>query len=179
MVFYGSPGHPRGMGHLIRLCLAHGVEPWFIPPKEPWRNGVVEKFNDHYRQRFLTKHSLSDQPALRKHSHAFEQRHNQTYRYSKLQGRTPWQSLQLAKTPLRWPSTKAAPRSPLNKPRQGRYHLVRFIRSDRRLDVFGEKFEMPVQATYEYVVATVIVAQEKLQIHIGDELIDQIDYRLF
>jgi hypothetical protein len=22
---------------------------------EPWRNGVVEKFNDHYQQRFLGK----------------------------------------------------------------------------------------------------------------------------
>ena len=31
------------MGHLIRLCLTYGVEPWFTPPREPWRNGVVEK----------------------------------------------------------------------------------------------------------------------------------------
>ena len=45
MVFYGSRAHPRAMGPLIRLCLASQVEPWFIPPAEPWRNGVVEKFN--------------------------------------------------------------------------------------------------------------------------------------
>jgi len=140
---------------------------------------VVEKFNDHYRQRFLTRQDLANHPALHKHSLAFEQRHNQTYRYSKLQGRTPTQSLSLAKTPLRWPCTKSAPRSPLSKPRQGRYHLVRYIRSDRRLDVFGEKFQMPIEATYEYVVATIVVAQQKLQVRIGDELIDQIDYRLF
>jgi transposase InsO family protein len=42
------------MGPLIRLCLHHGVEPWFIPVSEPWRNGVVEKFNDHYQVRFET-----------------------------------------------------------------------------------------------------------------------------
>jgi len=34
MCFYGSPTHPRGMGPLIRLCLHHGVEPWFIR----WQN---------------------------------------------------------------------------------------------------------------------------------------------
>ena len=177
-VFYGSPAHPRGLGHLIRLCLTYGVEPWFIPPREPWRNGVIEKFNAHYRQRFLAKEDLSAAQALRQCSRAFEHRHNQTYRYSKLQGRTPMQTLQLAKTPLRWPPTQSPPRSPLSKPRQGRYHLVRFIRSDRRLDVFGEKFLLPVEATHEYVVATVVVAEQKLQIRIGAELIDQIDYRL-
>jgi transposase InsO family protein len=179
LAFAGSPAHPRSMGHLIRLCLAEGVEPWFIPPKEPWRNGVVEKFNDHYRQGVLEKHELNSTPALRRQCRAFERRHNQSYRYSKLQGRTPAQALQLAKTPLRWPSAKAAPRYPLNRPRKGRYHLVRLIRADRKLDMFGEKFEMPVEASHEYVVATVLVAEQKVQISLGDELIDQFDYRLF
>ena len=134
---------------------------------------------EQYRQRFLARHPLSGPAALQEHSRAFERRHNQTYRYSKLQGRTPAQSLQLAQTPLRWPATKAAPRAPLGKPRQGRYHLIRFIRSDRQLNVFGEKFELPVEATYEYVVATVEVAQQKLQVRIGEELIHQVEYRLF
>ena len=55
----GSPTHPRGMGPLIRLCLLYGVNLWFIPPAEPWRNGVVEKFNDHYRQKFLAKVTMT------------------------------------------------------------------------------------------------------------------------
>jgi len=38
MSFFGSRRHPRGMGPLIRLCLHHGIEPWFIPMAEPWRN---------------------------------------------------------------------------------------------------------------------------------------------
>ena len=179
MAFFGSPAHPRGLGQMIRLCLAHEVEPWFIPPREPWRNGVVEKFNDQYQQRFLRRQDLTDYTALREHSLRFEQRHNQAYRYSKLGGRTPAQSLQAATTVLRWPATPAAPRLPLGKPRQGRYHLVRYIRTDRCLDIFGEKFELPVETTSTYVVATVLVAEEKLQIRIGQELVDQIDYRLF
>jgi hypothetical protein len=42
MSFFGSFTHPRGMGPLIRLCLHHGVEPWFIPMSEPWRNGLID-----------------------------------------------------------------------------------------------------------------------------------------
>lgn len=179
LIFYGSPKHPRGMGALIRLCLVQGVEPWFIPPKEPWRNGVVEKFNELYRHRFLARFRLDNRIELQAESRSFEQRHNQTWRYSKLQGQTPLQALTQAQTPLRWPTTKTVPRLPLPKPKQGRYHLVRFVRSDRRLDVFGEKFELPVEAMYEYVVATVDVARQKLEVYVGAELIDRIDYQLF
>ena len=76
MVFYGSPAHPRGMGNLIRLCLLHGIEAWFIPPAEPWRNGVVEKFNDHWRQKFLDRIVMDCEAALRRESLAYEGRHN-------------------------------------------------------------------------------------------------------
>jgi putative transposase len=55
LVFYGGYRYPRGMGCMIRLCLSMNVEPWFIPLGEPWRNGVVEKFNDHYRRGFLKR----------------------------------------------------------------------------------------------------------------------------
>jgi len=179
LAFYGSPAYPRGMGNLIRLCLAQGVEAWFIPPKEPWRNGVVEKFNDHYRQRFLQRCVLANTQALRQQSRAFEQRHNRTYRYSKLQGRTPAASLGSSQASLHWPPRKTAPRLPLSKPKEGRYHVVRFIRSDRQLDVFGERFTLPLEATHEYVVGTIKVARQKLQVWLGNELIEQIDYRLF
>jgi hypothetical protein len=39
-VFYGSRTHPRGLGPLIRLCLAMGIEPWFIPPSALLRPGA-------------------------------------------------------------------------------------------------------------------------------------------
>src|SRR6185295_11008617 len=72
LVFFGSRKHPRGMGNLIRLCLLNDVEPWFIPMAEPWRNGVVEKFNDHFRDRFLRRTEMKDAEDLRKHSLLFE-----------------------------------------------------------------------------------------------------------
>jgi len=117
-VFYGSRRYPRGMGILIRLCLAYGVEPWFIPPAEPWRNGVIEKFNHHYRQGFLRRAEVKDGNQLRLASLLFEQKHNSRYRYTKLQGRTPQAALQLSRQPLRFPASVDAPRYPFAEARE-------------------------------------------------------------
>jgi len=179
MIFYGSPTHPRGMGSLIRLCLHHRVQLWFIPPREPWRNGVVEKFNDHYRQKFLDRYDLADEQALRQQSQVFEQRHNCSYRYSKLGGATPLQALARSKKKLRFPPQKESPRYPLPKPKRGKYHLVRFIRSDALLNVFGETFPLLEQTVYEYVIATVDVIQQKIHVTLDSETVEEIDYPLF
>lgn len=176
-VFFGSPRHPRGMGKLIRLCLWQGVEPVFIPPGEPWRNGVVEKFNDHWRSKFYQRVSMADLPALCSESLAYENRHNARYRYSKLGGRTPDQVLKDRQASCRYPGSERPP-AKLKKPETGRYHLVRLIRSDGLLDVFTEKFPMPPETVYEYVVATVDVERQKLEIRLAQRQIEEIDYRL-
>ena len=176
--FYGSPTHPRGMGPLIRICLHYGVNLWFIPPSEPWRNGVVEKFNDHYQQRFLAKITMTSMPQLRQESLAFEHRHNSTYRYSKIKGQTPLQALGRMKKKLIFPSKRDVPRHPLDKPEEGCYHLVRFIRSDRRLNIFGEIFPAPPETQYEYVVATIDVKEQKLKLFLGTIQVEQYKYQL-
>jgi putative transposase len=176
--FYGSPTHPRGMGPLIRLCLRYGVDLWFIPPSEPWRNGIVEKFNDHYRQKFLDKITLLSMPQLRRESLAFEHRHNSTYRYSKIKGKTPLNALAGSETKLIFPIKSDAPRHPLDKPEEGRYHLVRFIRGDCRLNIFGELFPAPPQTQYEYVVATIDVKEQKLKLFLDTIQIEEYQYRL-
>lgn len=111
MSFFGSPKHPRGMGPLIRLCLHTGVEPWFIPMAEPWRNGVIEQFNDLYQQKFLGKVMMTTVDELRAGTLAFEQRHNSTYRYSKLGGKTPLRALAASKMKLRFPDKGAIVKS--------------------------------------------------------------------
>jgi hypothetical protein len=178
-VFYGSPTQPRGMGPLIRLCLHCGVELWFIPPSEPWRNGVVEQFNHHYQQKFLDRVSMRTESELREGALAFEQKHNSRYRYSKLNGKTPLEALaQSGKKVLRFPTDEHAPTTPLKKPKTGKYHLIRFIRSDCMLDIFGEHFRVSPELQYEYVVATIDVKEQKLKL-IHDRLqVDEFDYKL-
>jgi len=175
-VFFGSRQFPRGMGNLIRLCLLHGVEPWFIPMGEPWRNGVVEKFNDHYRKGFLSRVPLQGEEDLRQQSLIFEQKHNTRYRYSKLRGRTPQRALDQSRHTIRFPEATEAPRYPLPKPTTGRYHVVRFIRSNLVLDIFGERFNMPSEAAYEYAVATIDVGRQRLSVGIDGETIAEYEY---
>jgi transposase InsO family protein len=178
LAFYGSPTHPRGMGPLLRLCLHYGVHLWFIPLSEPWRNGLVEKFNDHYQQKFLDKVAMSSMSQLRQESLAFEHRHNSTYRYSKIKGKTPLKALAEMEKKLIFPSKSHAPRHPLNKPEEGCYHLVRFIRSDQRLDIFGEIFPAPPETQYEYVVANIDVKEQKLKLFLDAIQVEEYKYQM-
>ena len=178
MVFYGSRAHPRGLGPLIRLCLAMDVEPWFIPPAEPWRNGVVEKFNDRWRQFGPLRQTLDSRAAVDRANGRFEARHNAHYRYSKLGGRTPNAVLAASATPLRFPTEACAPHHPLPKPAHGRYHVIRFVRQDGGIDVFGERLQVPPEAIYAYVRATVDVARQRLSVVLDGRVIDQHPFHL-
>jgi hypothetical protein len=151
------------MGQVIRLCLAHGVQPVFIPVREPWRNGVVEKFNDYWDKMFFSKVTMTSEEQLCEQSFNFENRHNSKWRYSALKGKTPLSVLTDNPVKLKFPEGNAEPK--IEKPRQGKYHVIRFIRNGLILDVFGEKFAMPGEVKYEYVKATVDVRKELLQVY--------------
>jgi len=178
MSFFGSPTHPRGMGPLIRLCLHNGVEPWFIPMAEPWRNGMIESFNDRYQQQFLGKVVMASEAELESGSLSFEHRHNSKYRYSKLKGDTPLKALAAAHATLRFPTEDEPPKHRLQKPEIGKYHVVRLIRSDLQLNVFGECFSVPPETALEYVVATIDVKEQKLKLFLDKKQVEEFDYKL-
>lgn len=113
---------------------------------------------------------------LYRESLVFEAKHNTRYRYTKLQGRTP--QMALGQAQIRLPESPTAPKHPLPKPERGRYHLVRFIRGDAVLDVFGERFRAPPEVVYEYVIATIDVARQKLTIRMNEIIVDEHDYWL-
>src|SRR4030065_2086697 len=115
---------------------------------------------------------------LRQESLAFEDRHNSTYRYSKLKGKTPLKALAGMEKKLVFPSKNDAPRHPLDKPEEGCYHLVRFIRSNCRLNIFGEIFSAPPETLYEYVVATIDVKEQKLKLFLNTIQVEQYKYQL-
>lgn len=178
LAFFGSRRHPHGMGALIRLCLLHGVEPCFIPIREPWRNGIVERFNRSWGDDFFKRIQMESWEALEQESQAFARRWNAEHRHSGLRGQTPNQFLAANGRELSFPDQHQVPDLPLPKPKSGCYHFIRFIRSNLRLDIFGESFPMPPDAEYEYVRATVDVAHQKLRVYLGDELLHVFDYRL-
>ena len=88
------------------------------------------------------------------------------------------ESLAASEVPLRFPPCQPSPVQPLPKPLKGKYHVIRFIRSNRRLDLFGESFSRPTVAIHEYVWSTIDVRKQSLSLYLGDELLDERDYRL-
>jgi transposase InsO family protein len=85
----GSNRYPRSFGLVIRLCLHLGIEPVFIPRGEPWRNGVIERFQDVFDKLFFRTQTFTSLEALGEEAARFEQFHNENHRYSTRDGQAP------------------------------------------------------------------------------------------
>jgi putative transposase len=84
-----GPG-ARYLSRVIRLCLRYGVEPWFIPPARPQRNGSVENFNGWFQPR-LFQHRFARPGDLRRELARLEEAVNTQHVHPRLGGLTPAQ----------------------------------------------------------------------------------------
>jgi len=175
--FRGSNRYPRSPGLVIRLCLHFGVQPVFIPVSEPWRNAVVESFNDTYNKKFFRRQWFHSYVHLKRQSKNFQRFHNRYHRYSCLKGKTPSEVIKQCPFPIKTlgPNTKIPTIEDIP---DGNIILVRFIRSDCVLNIFGETFKVPKDLVYSYVKAVIVTEIHTLQLYLGDELVASFDYRL-
>ena len=175
--FRGSNRHPRSPGLVIRLCLYFGVQPVFIPIGEPWRNGAIEKFNDTYNKKFFRRQWFASYAMLKRQSKNFQRFHNKHHRYSCLKGKTAVEVIQKdGFKPTKIGGNTKLP--DLDSVPDGNIILIRFIRSNQLLDIFGEKFKVSKSLIYSYVKAVIVTQIGSLQVYLGDELVDKFDYRL-
>lgn len=166
MAFRGSNRYPHSFGKVIRFALSQGVSPVFIPVGEPWRNGIMEKFNDTYQKKFLKKYTFKDFNDLQVMKKRFINFHNANHRYSSLSHKTPDQ----LKEPF---PTLYNEREHLTKkiPLEGGcVYYIRFIRSNLRLYLPMESFIMPPELKYCYVVAEVNIDAQSLVIRLDTEI---------
>jgi putative transposase len=175
--FRGSNKYPRSPGLLIRLCLHFGVQPVFIPIGEPWRNGAIESFNDTYNKKFFRRQWFPSYAALKRQSKNFQRFHNKHHRYSCLKGKTPFEALRAADfQPVTIGANTKLPN--LEKLPDGNIILIRFIRSNQMLDIFGEKFKVSTDLVYSYIKAVIVTSIHTLQLYLGDEFVKSFDYKL-
>jgi putative transposase len=175
--FRGSNRHPRSPGLVIRLCLYFGVQPVFIPIGEPWRNGAIERFNDTYNKKFFRRQWFASYAMLKRQSKNFQRFHNRHHRYSCLKGKTPLEEIQKdGFKPIKIGGNTKLP--DLDTVPDGNIILIRFIRSDRLLDIFGEKFKVSKNLVYSYIKAVIVTQIGSLQIYFGDDLVETFDYQL-
>jgi len=155
--------------------LHFGVTPVFIPISEPWRNGAAEKFNDTYNKKFFRRQWFPSYSTLKRQSKNFQRFHNKHHRYSCLKGKTPLEVINNSDyKPIKPDANTKLPQ--LDEIPDGDIILIRFIRSDCRLDVFGEKFKVSKELVYSYVKAVIITEIRSLQIYLGDELVQHFEY---
>lgn len=162
-------------GPIVATCLDLGVTPRFIPLREPWRNGVVEHFNDVWDKAFFRTEVFTSLEHLRRENTAFIAFHNAHHRYSAHNGATPdqmWHNR--LRNPL---STPYQP--PTRLPAQGRIEVVRYIRSNRRVDLFGKRITVAEDQTHQYVTAIIKVRSKKVTVVTLDgEIIHDGDYQI-
>lgn len=178
LCFWGSLKDPRAVGKVIRLCLLHGVTPVFIPQSEPWRNGVVECFNKTMQKNLLNdNHSSLDH--LKKAATYYDHIHNETHYYSSQKGMTPRQASKRLKYPLQLlEESYEIPKGKLPL-ESGEIHVIRFIRKDRKFNVFGLSFTLPEKAINEYVKGVILTDEHRLVIFRDQEFIIDFEFVLY
>jgi hypothetical protein len=160
---------------IVATCLDLGVVPRFIPLREPWRNGVVEHFNDVWDKSFFRTEVFTSIEHLRAENAAFIEFHNTHHRYSAHGGATPnqiWKHRRHQPLPSSY-------QPPTRLPARGRIEVVRYIRSNRRIDLFGKRITVAEDQTHQYVTAIIKVRAKKVTVVTLDgEIIHHGDFNL-
>lgn len=174
LAFRGSNRHPHSFGTLIRLALSQGVKPVFIPQSEPWRNGIIEKFNDTFDKKFYRTQTFNSFEDLAASTNQFEIFHNLNYRYSINKNQIP---IEVHNSNL----SMCILDKDFQIPQQidvfdGEVIIIRLIRGDRKLNIFGEIFLLKAELVYKYVQAVISIEAQSLKIFCDDQLEEEFPY---
>jgi len=156
----GIPPRAHEFGPVVATCLDLNVVPRFIPIREPWRNGVVEHFNDVWDKAFFRTSRFPNLRDLAQQNAAFETFHNAQHRYSAHQGASPDE----LRTGLQIMVPLEGYEPPTTLPRRGRIEVVRFVRSNLRVDLFGKRITLAPEHAYSYVTAVIKVRGQRVVI---------------
>ena len=159
LVFRGSNRHPRGLGLLMRVAISNQVTPLFIPVAEPWRNGVIEKFNDNVQKLFLTQ-TFTSLDELQLKAKEFTAFHNDNHRYSSQNNKTPNELLREIKCLSKLNKTIDLSERPYVD--EGYLIFIRFIRSDLTITILNSTFKVQEKLIYSYVEAIIQIEKHLL-----------------
>ena len=177
--FWGSLIKPNALGKVIRLCLLHKVIPVFIPIKEPWRNGIVEHFNKTMQSAILNSARYKNIEEIQNASSRFCAIHNTRHHYSTQNGKTPTQCMEYLKYPLkRLNEQYVLPENTLPL-EEGEIHVIRFIRSDLKFNIFGLSYLLPKETEYEYIKGVILTHEHRLIIFKDQKYVTEFQFNLY
>jgi putative transposase len=149
----------RYLSRLIRLCLRFEVEPIFIPPARPQRNGSVENFNGWFQPRLFQRH-FTRVSALKRELQRLQETVNSQHVRRKLGGLTPEQyrrRKKLQKLPTRFVvPTEALPVA------AGRVTFIRQVTVHGKIHLLSQTFHVGKRLKGQYV--KVVLDTQRLQL---------------
>lgn len=163
--FKGSNRHPRGLGLLLRTALGVGVIPRFIPVGEPWRNGVIERFNQKVERTLLEQEHRSFDDLVR-HSKEFVETHNGEHHYSTLSHKTPIELNHYIDPPI-YPLDKGytvCERPVIDSYNRNEIHFIRLVRSDCLINILNTDIKVDASLMHTYVEAVLSINKHSLAI---------------
>ncbi len=175
--FRGSNRYPRAFGLVVRLALDVGVEPLFIPPHQPWRNGGVERFNGQIQHLLLDRCLFDATAALGDGVASLQLAVNTTHRLPALNGQTPDEFI--AGCPLRY---LEATYDGLQRDLQlvkGWVSFIRRVHPGGRVTLCAhDTVTLDSALDGQYVLARLDVAAQRLDVYHQGQLVNSFDYLL-
>jgi putative transposase len=158
------PPASASFGPVVAACLDLGVTPRFIPLREPWRNGVVERFNDVWDKSFFRTASFTNLEHLRGENASFIAFHNAQHRYTAHGGASPAEIWRARPRYLLEPDYRV----PTRLPAKGWIEAVRYVRSSGLVDLWGKRITLEETYRHAYVTAVIRVRAKQVSIVTAD-----------
>jgi transposase InsO family protein len=161
--FLGWGPAARYLSRVIRLCLRFGVEPIFIPPARPQRNGSVENFNGWFQPRLLQRH-FTRASALRRELQRLQDTVNTHHVQRRLGGLTPAQyrrRRKLQKLPPRFVVPTA-----LLPIAAGRVTFIRQVTPSGTVHLLSQTFKLGKRLKGQYVKAVLDTERAHLTVYV-------------
>jgi transposase InsO family protein len=172
---WGSNRYPRSFGKVVHICLDLDVEPCFVPPREPWRNGFIENCNGLVGRLLLKQQTIANFAELQSCVQELEEAINASHRLEALSGKTPNEYTLEHRLRLLDPDYDGHQRNlQLEK---GNISFIRMVRRSGRITLCAnDKFEIGSEFQWQYVLARVDVKAQSLAIYVQSELVKELDY---
>jgi transposase InsO family protein len=173
--FCGFGYSARYLSRVIRLCLRLEVEPVFIPPAKPQRNGSVENFNGWFQPAWL-KRPYRRPGDLRRQLRLLITTVNEQHVHPQLG----------YKTPAQYRRTKRLRVLPANFSLDGQKILIcvgkvtfiRLVSVEGNINILEQRFKVGKRLKFQYVKATLYTQYQTLKIYHKRRLVKQFDYEL-
>jgi len=163
----------RYLSRVIRLCLRFGIEPFFIPPARPQRNGGVEHFNGWFQPRLLQRH-FTRVSALKRELQRLQETVNTQHVQRRLGGLTPQQHRRRQKL------QKLPPRFviPLDLLPMAAGHVtfIRQVTPSGTIHLLGLTFKVGKRLKGQYVKAVLDTQRAQLTVYVQGRIFNRWPY---